>query len=60
MMVRKCQHIWQYLNKEVEKNDDGKKKKGNFTDYFAHVNKKILEIVLDHVDNELEEAKGKL
>ena len=41
----------------VEKNDDERK---NFSDIFGYVEKKSMDIILNHVENELGAVDGKL
>ena len=41
----------------VEKNDDERK---NYTDIFGYVEKKSMDIILNHVENELGAVDGKL
>ena len=44
---------------ELDKKDDDDKRK-NFSDIFGYVDKKSMDIILNHVENELGSVDGKL
>ena len=47
------------LNKEIEMNDDGMKKK-DLSDISGYVDRKNMDVILSHVENELKAVEGKL
>ena len=50
------------LNKHIEKNDDEKEgqKKKDISDVFRYVERKSMDVILNHVENELGAVDGKL